>query len=105
VKFAQFSLVGEDLMRRGEQIVDRCVTHRGDADALSGFDECVDDVRTAVRLARTRWALHRDVTLIELSHPLQRALEIIAEEPPRRTSAVDESRSFSGQQRHRNSTG
>ena len=69
----QFSLRREDLVGREEEIVYHRMAHRGDADAFSGLDEFVDDVRTAVRLAGAWRALDGDIALVEVANPLERS--------------------------------
>ena len=60
-----------------EQLVDRAVARRGDADPLAGVDEPRDQASRGVRLARARRALDHEVPAVEREQELGQLLHLV----------------------------
>ncbi len=81
------------------------MTHRGDTHALARAHQCVDDVRPAVGLARSRRSLERDEALVQVTDPTQDVFEIVDVDATHGPVSLEEPRTFAPEQRHGHTTG
>ena len=70
----------EHVDRRAHEIVDGRAAHRHDAYAATQLDEVMDQVRTAVGLAGSRWSLDGDDALVKVVDPGIDLIETLTED-------------------------